>query len=109
MGRSTAETFLAHDWIVLALDLVPTRSTVLWSADPDRGRRPRPGRGGPALAEHLPVVARSTRSNMVSIPLNAETDRRAVPSHDVNVLGVIGVMAAAVPIGADRHRQLRLG
>jgi NAD(P)-dependent dehydrogenase (short-subunit alcohol dehydrogenase family) len=104
MGRSTAAAFLSRGWTVLALDVSP-----LEIAD-GRGRlvpitgdvRDRSGIES-ALATHLPGLGGSIDAvlNVAGIypPSTLET---ATPElfrqvFDVNVLGVINVMAAAVP------------
>jgi 3-oxoacyl-[acyl-carrier protein] reductase len=104
MGRSTAEVFLDRGWTVLALDLAPV------AIDGAGGRiiplvvdvRDREAVEA-ALAEHVPSVGGSIHAvvNVAGIypPSTLDTVTTELFHHvfDVNVLGVINVMAAAVP------------
>ena len=104
MGRSTAEAFLAHGWTVLALDLTPaeinhaTGAIVPITVDVrDRAAV------DSALAAHLPDLGGSIHAvaNVAGIyppsTLDTVTTELFHRVFDVNVLGVINVMAAAVP------------
>jgi 3-oxoacyl-[acyl-carrier protein] reductase len=104
MGRSTAEAFLSRGWTVLALDVSP-----LQIAD-SRGRlvpiavdvRDRSGIES-ALATYLPDLGGAIDAvlNVAGIyppsTLDTVTTELFHWVFDVNVLGVINVMAAAVP------------
>lgn len=104
MGRSTAERFLAEGWTVLALDLAPVE------IDSGSGRlvpvavdvRDRAAVEA-ALAAHLPEVGGALHAvaNVAGIypPSTLETVTAELFHRvfDVNVLGVLNVMAAAVP------------
>jgi NAD(P)-dependent dehydrogenase (short-subunit alcohol dehydrogenase family) len=103
MGRSTAECFLDHDWTVLALDLMPVEidgaggrlvPIAVDVSDRDAVES--------ALAAHLPDAGGSIHAvaNVAGIypPSTLETVTTELFHRvfDVNVLGVINVMAAAV-------------
>jgi NAD(P)-dependent dehydrogenase (short-subunit alcohol dehydrogenase family) len=107
MGASTAERFLGQGWTVLALDLVKAE---IDDASEDDGRlvpvvvdvRDREAVES-ALAAHLPDVGGAIHAvaNVAGIyppstlqTVTAELFHRVF---DVNVLGVLNVMAAAVP------------
>ena len=104
MGRSTAEAFLVRGWAVLAIDVAPVDTT---GTD---------GRLIPlvvdvrdraaievALAEHLPALGGKLHAvaNVAGIyppsTLDTYTTELFHKVFDVNVLGVLNVMAAAVP------------
>lgn len=104
MGRSTAEAFLIQGWIVLALDVTAVEVTdtdgqlVPVVADVrDRGAIES------ALAGHLPDLGGSLHAvaNVAGVypPSTLETFTADLfhTIFDVNVLGVLNVMAAAVP------------
>jgi NAD(P)-dependent dehydrogenase (short-subunit alcohol dehydrogenase family) len=104
MGRSTAECFLDHGWTVLALDLMPveidgTDGRLLPIAVDVRDRNAVES----ALAERLPDAGGSIHAvaNVAGIyppsTLQTVTTELYHRVFDVNVLGVINVMAAAVP------------
>jgi NAD(P)-dependent dehydrogenase (short-subunit alcohol dehydrogenase family) len=104
MGRSTAECFLDHGWTVLAIDLMPVE------IDGAGGRlvpiavdvRDRDAVES-VLAAHLPDAGGSIHAvaNVAGIyppsTLQTVTTELFHRVFDVNVLGVINVMAAAVP------------
>ncbi|MFT4166313.1 MAG: SDR family oxidoreductase [Microlunatus sp.] len=104
MGRSTADAFLAQGWTVLAVDLVAVDAT---GTD---GRliplvldvRDRAAIEA-ALAEHLPALGGSLHAvaNVAGIyppsTLDTFTPELFHKVFDVNVLGVLNVMAAAAP------------
>ena len=104
MGRSTTEAFLARGWTVLALDLTPAKiNTGNGAIVPiivdvrDRAAV------DSALAAHLPHLGGSIHAvaNVAGIyppsTLDTVTAELFHRVFDVNVLGVINVMAAAVP------------
>ena len=104
MGASTAERFLTAGWTVLALDLKPPtldggpgRAVPIAADVRDRGAI------DAALAESLPDVGGSIHAvaNVAGIypPSTLETVTAELFHRvfDVNVLGVLNVMAAAVP------------
>ena len=104
MGRSTAEVFLEQGWTVLGMDVAPV--------DPQRAD----GRLIPvavdvrnreaveaALAEHLPALGGSLEAvaNVAGVypPSTLETYTAELfhTIFDINVLGVLNIMAASVP------------
>jgi 3-oxoacyl-[acyl-carrier protein] reductase len=104
MGRCTAEAFLARGWTVLALDLAPvelehrTGTAISVAADvTDRDSVEA------ALADHLPGAGGVLHAvaNVAGIyppsTLETATAEEFHKVFDVNVLGVINVMAAAAP------------
>jgi NAD(P)-dependent dehydrogenase (short-subunit alcohol dehydrogenase family) len=105
MGRSTAERFLGEGWTVLALDLVKAEID-----GPDESRlvpvvvdvRDRDAVEA-AFAAHLPDVGGAIHAvaNVAGIyppsTLGTVTTELFHRVFDVNVLGVLNVMAAAVP------------
>ena len=104
MGRSTTEAFLARGWTVLALDLTPAKintahGTIVPITVDVRDR----AAVDSALAAHLPDLGGSIHAvaNVAGIypPSTLETVTAELFHRvfDVNVLGVINVMAAAVP------------
>lgn len=104
MGRSTAEAFLGRGWTVLALDLAPVDVTsgtgrLVPVAVDVRDRAAVEA----ALAAHLPEVGGALHAvaNVAGIypPSTLETVTAELFHRvfDVNVLGVLNVMAAAVP------------
>jgi NAD(P)-dependent dehydrogenase (short-subunit alcohol dehydrogenase family) len=109
MGRSTAEGFLRRGWAVLALDLMPleldgpeldgTDGRLVPLAVDVRDRHAVES----AFADHLPDVGGAIHAvaNVAGIypPSSLETVTTELFHRvfDVNVLGVINVMAAAVP------------
>jgi 3-oxoacyl-[acyl-carrier protein] reductase len=104
MGRSTAEAFLARGWTVLALDIAPleldsTGGRLLPVAVDVRDRDAVES----ALAAHLPDVGGEIHAvvNVAGIypPSTLETVTTELFHRvfDINVLGVINVMAVAVP------------
>lgn len=112
MGRSTAEAFLAKGWAVLALDVAPVElaNEDLGGGGPDRGQliplvvdvRDRAAIEA-VLAEHLPGLGGELHAvaNVAGIypPSTLETYSAELFHRvfDINVLGVMNVMAAAVP------------
>lgn len=104
MGRSTAEVFLAQGWTVLAVDVAPANPTVT----DDRivpivvDVRDRAAVEA-ALVEHLPGVGGVLHAvaNVAGIypPSTLETFTADLFHRvfDVNVLGVLNIMAAALP------------
>lgn len=109
MGRSTAEAFLRQGWTVLAVDVSPVDAFPVDGNDPD-GRlipvvadvRDRAAVEA-ALAEHLPALGGSLHAvaNVAGVypPSTLETFSAELfhQVFDVNVLGVLNVMAASVP------------
>jgi NAD(P)-dependent dehydrogenase (short-subunit alcohol dehydrogenase family) len=104
MGRCTAEAFLSHGWTVIALDLTPVeldgsagRAIAVTADVTDRDSVEA------ALADHLPGVGGALHAvaNVAGIypPSTLETATADLfhKVFDVNVLGVINVMAAAAP------------
>lgn len=104
MGRSTAEAFLVRGWAVLAIDLVPVDATghegrliplVVDVCDRTAIEN--------ALAEQLPALGGRLHAvaNVAGIyppsTLDTFTTELFHKVFDVNVLGVLNVMAAAVP------------
>ncbi len=104
MGRATAEMFLERGWTTLAVDVAPVdlaaTSGRLVSIEADV--RDRAGLDA-ALAEHLPDLggAIDAVANVAGIyppsTLETVTPELFHRVFDVNVLGVINVMAAALP------------
>lgn len=107
MGRSTAELFLARGWTVIALDLT---AVAIEATNTDGGRlvpivvdvRDRDAVDA-SLAEHLPSLGGriDAVANIAGIypPSTLETYTAEIFHRvfDVNVLGVLNVMAVAVP------------
>lgn len=104
MGRSTADAFLAHGWTVLAVDVAPVdtvgsdgRLIPLVVDVRDRAAIES------ALAERLPALGGALHAvaNVAGIyppsTLDTYTAELFHKVFDVNVLGVLNVMAAAVP------------
>lgn len=104
MGRSTADAFLAHGWTVLAVDVAPVdtvgsdgRLIPLVVDVRDRAAIES------ALAEQLPALGGALHAvaNVAGIyppsTLDTYTAELFHKVFDVNVLGVLNVMAAAVP------------
>lgn len=109
MGRSTADAFLAEGWTVLAVDVAPvdpagTDGRLIPLALDVRDRDAIEA----ALAEQLPALGGSLHAvaNVAGIypPSTLETYTAELFHRvfDVNVLGVLNIMAASVPYMPER-------
>jgi len=104
MGRSTAEVFLAQGWTVLGMDVAPvdprgTDGRLIPLAVDVRHREAVEA----ALADHLPALGGSLQAvaNVAGVypPSTLETYTAELfhTIFDINVLGVLNIMAASVP------------
>jgi NAD(P)-dependent dehydrogenase (short-subunit alcohol dehydrogenase family) len=104
MGRSTAEVFVEHGWTVLGMDVAPvdpqgTDGRLIPVAVDVRHREAVEA----ALADHLPALGGSLQAvaNVAGVypPSTLETYTAELfhTVFDINVLGVLNIMAAAVP------------
>jgi NAD(P)-dependent dehydrogenase (short-subunit alcohol dehydrogenase family) len=104
MGRSTAEVFVEHGWTVLGMDVAPvdpqgTDGRLIPVAVDVRHREAVEA----ALADHLPALGGSLQAvaNVAGVypPSTLETYAAELfhTVFDINVLGVLNIMAAAVP------------
>ena len=104
MGQSTAAAYLAHGWTVLAIDVAPvdpagTDGRLIPLVVDVRDRAALEA----ALAEQLPALGGALHAvaNVAGIyppsTLDTYTTELFHKVFDVNVLGVLNVMAAAVP------------
>lgn len=104
MGRSTAEAFLAQGWTVLGMDVAPvdpegTDGRLIPVAVDVRHREAVEA----ALADHLPALGGSLQAvaNVAGVypPSTLETYTAELfhTVFDINVLGVLNIMAASVP------------
>ena len=104
MGRSTAEAFLEQGWTVLGMDVAPvdpqgTNGRLIPVAVDVRHREAVEA----ALADHLPALGGSLQAvaNVAGVypPSTLETYTAELfrTIFDINVLGVLNVMAASVP------------
>jgi NAD(P)-dependent dehydrogenase (short-subunit alcohol dehydrogenase family) len=108
MGRSTAEAFLAQGWTVLGMDVAPvdpegTDDRLIPVAVDVRHREAVEA----ALADHLPALGGSLQAvaNVAGVypPSTLETYTAELfhTVFDINVLGVLNIMAASVPYMPD--------
>jgi NAD(P)-dependent dehydrogenase (short-subunit alcohol dehydrogenase family) len=104
MGRSTAEVFVEHGWTVLGMDVAPvdpqgTDGRLIPVAVDVRHREAVEA----ALADHLPALGGSLEAvaNVAGVypPSTLETYTAELfhTIFDINVLGVLNIMAASVP------------
>ena len=111
MGRATAEMFLERGWTTLAVDIAPVElaATAAGSSRSPRtcatGRRSMPRSPSTFPTSEADRRAREHRRHLPAVHARDGDPRLFHRVFDVNVLGVINVMAAALRTCARARRS----